>query len=365
MLQKRITERIKKQEQMAILRDELRQKPKLRYLFIELTDCCNLHCLHCGSNCCHKNSQFLRIDEIIRLICLVKEHEPYVHVCLSGGEPLLHPQFDTIIRKLHDSQLFWSVVTNGTLIDMSMARQLKESGVYSVSVSLDGGEVEHNELRQSQIAFSKAVSGIHNLRKCGITVQITTVVTKKNLHKLDSIYGLVKSLMPVSWKVVNIEPIGRATENQDLQLSREELLYLLDFIRIKRAEHLNNHGHMNVTFGCSHFLPLLYEEEVRESLFLCGAGITIAGIQCNGDISACLDIERRAELVQGNIYRDDFWNIWETKFHFFRKDRTEQSEICRNCKLHAICAGDSLHTWDFNKNGPKLCLMRNYSYNLI
>lgn len=347
---------------MAVLRKELRQKPKLRYLFIELTDCCNLHCLHCGSSCCRTNNQFLRFDEIIKLIRSVKAHDPYVHICLTGGEPLLHPQFEAIAQELYENQLFWSVVTNGTLIDASRARQLKENGVYSVSVSLDGEESEHNELRQSKTAFSKAVSGIQNLQNCGIAVQITTVVTKKNLHKLNRIYDLVRNLAADSWKVVNIEPIGRAIENQELQLSRKEFLFLLDFIREKRKQRHEKQTHINITFGCSHFLPLLYEEEVRKSLFICCAGITIAGIQCNGDIAACLDIERRPELVQGNLYQDDFWDVWKNRFQFYRKDRTEQSEFCRNCRMRMICAGDSLHTWDFLQNRPKFCLMQESSH---
>ena len=52
--------RVERQEQMAVLRERLRQSPKLRYLFFELTDCCNLHCLHCGSSCGDANGQFLR-----------------------------------------------------------------------------------------------------------------------------------------------------------------------------------------------------------------------------------------------------------------------------------------------------------------
>ena len=73
----------------------------------------------------------------------------------------------------------------------------------------------------------------------------------------------------------------------------------------------------------------------------------------HGDIGGCLDIERRPELIQGNVYKDDFVNIWENKFKSFRTDKTRQSSRCSVCEHRKICMGDSLHTWDFDKNEPR------------
>lgn len=353
-----IISRLQRQEQMSVIRESLRKNPELRYLYFELTDRCNLRCLHCGSSCGEDAGQFLDAGSVIRVIREAGEHSPMVHICLTGGEPLLHPQFEAIAKELKRDRLFWSVVTNATLINRDTAAQLRENSVYSVSVSLDGEEAEHNQLRRSEFAYRKAVSGIQCLLEQGIPVQVTTVVTRRTLHRLNRIYELVKALGVCSWKVINIEPIGRALQNQELLLTGEEFFSLLDFIAEKRAESREKNSPLHVTYGCSHLLPLRYEEEVRRSYFLCCAGITTAGIRSNGDVAACLDIERRPELVQGNIVRDSFWEIWENRFQFFRTDRTERSGLCRNCKLRQICAGDSLHTWDFEQNEPRVCLMK-------
>lgn len=88
---------------------------------------------------------------------------------------------------------------------------------------------------------------------------------------------------------------------------------------------------------------------------MCGAGILTASVRSNGDICACLDIENRPDLVQGNIKTDDFYDVWENGFHVFRRDRTAGCSDCINCSERFICGGDSTHTWDFDADKPLLC----------
>ena len=359
----RLIERREKQNAITSLRKHLWNNPELRYLFLELTDRCNLQCLHCGSSCSERNKEYLDADKVIEIVRSVSEYEPRVHICLTGGEPLLYPEFKRITKELAKTHVFWSLVTNATLVNDDIASLLEETGAYSVSVSLDGDVHAHNKLRQSETAYDRAIQGICCLRRHDIPVQITTVVNKDNLYDLEIIFEKVKKLGACSWKLVNMEPIGRARERGDMLLTRREFLYLLDYIRLKRKQMHDLDEDLNVTYGCSHLLPIMYEEEVRTSLFLCGAGTMIAGIQSNGDIAACLDIERRDELVQGNVYLDDFVNVWENRFQAFRRDRTEDSTMCQSCSYKETCAGDSFHTWDFEHRRPRMCLMQ-YSSNI-
>ena len=128
---------------------------------------------------------------------------------------------------------------------------------------------------------------------------------------------------------------------------------MFEFIRNKRYD---CYVSMDVTYGCSHYLTVEWEREVRDYYFLCGSGIYVAGILCNGDIYSCLDIERRPELVQGNIKTDDFVDVWENRFLPFRKDRTQTCRVCRECEDREFCAADSMHTWNFDEMEPGLCM---------
>ena len=98
--------------------------------------------------------------------------------------------------------------------------------------------------------------------------------------------------------------------------------------------------------------------EVRDFYFQCGAGILVGSIMANGDIGACLDIERRPELIQGNIRRDDFVDVWENRYQAFRRNRAEESAVCRDCEHREYCMGDSTHTWDFDRKEPRYCAVK-------
>lgn len=64
------------------------------------------------------------------------------------------------------------------------------------------------------------------------------------------------------------------------------------------------------------------------------------------------------ELIQGNVKNDDFVDVWENKFKWFRDLDKLKCKECKNCKDWKYCRGDSLDTWDFNNNRPKLCLSK-------
>ena len=111
-----------------------------------------------------------------------------------------------------------------------------------------------------------------------------------------------------------------------------------------------------MTYGCSHYLGLEWEREVRDWYFLCNAGVYVAGILSNGDISACLDIERRTETIQGNIFRDDFLDVWENGFSFFRRPLSERSAVCHGCSAEEFCAGGACHSWNYDRNEQMICM---------
>ncbi len=342
---------------LAQYRKLLFRKPGLRCLFIELTDRCNLNCRHCGSECDQAGSRFIESGPVLRMLDELSEdmgREEFM-ICVTGGEPLLHPDFERIIRKINECDIPWGMTTNATLINEAMAVKLKELRMGSISVSLDGLKEDHEWLRRVPGSFDKAVQGVKKLQALGIDVQITTVIHKRNFEKLEEIYRFMWELGVRSWRVINVDPIGRAGSTGSLFLDKDEIVRLLEFIREKRFRTDNP---MDVCYGCSHYLSFEYENETRDFYFQCGAGTTVAAILCNGDIYGCPDIERRPELVQGNIKTDRFSEVWYHRFRQYRYDRSELCEECRNCPEREYCGGDSMHTWDFDRNKPKLCLWR-------
>ena len=341
-------------QEIAEYRDYLREHPKLRFLFFELTDSCNLNCLHCGSNCLSSNSTFLDFGLIKKTLDEVAAvyNTKDIWVCLTGGEPFLHPDLVEIIRYSHQLGFSCGITSNGTLITEDLAVKIAEAGLDTITISIDGLEKSHETFRNRKGCFDLAIKGIENLRRVGIQAEALTVIHKKNIAELEDMFKFFSINHFYSWRVVNMEPIGRAKINDELLLDANELKRLLDFI----IEHRHSDPNIRISYGCSHFLPLKYEHEVREWYFFCTAGIGVASVMANGDIASCLDIERRPELVQGNVRTDDFVDVWENRFQIFRKDRTLESRICSSCKERKKCGGDSMHTWNFDLKEPNYCI---------
>ena len=340
---------------LATYQQKLMRKPKLRYIFFELTDQCNLKCLHCGSRCEPGKSQVLPLETIEKTLQSIagKCDPKNIMVCLTGGEPLLHPDLERIIQLSHTMGFPVGMTTNGTLIDDRKAESMYHSGLDTVAISIDGTRDVHDRFRCCEGSFERAVNGAGALKRHGIEPQAITVANKTNIHELKALGLFLQAEGFYSWRITNMDPIGRAQENTELLLDRNELFRLLEMIREMRYDPVNE---MEVTYGCSHFLTYQYEREVRDFYFQCIAGIQVGSVMANGDIGACLDIERRPDLIQGNIYKDDFMTVWENRFEAFRRNRAEESRVCSGCEYREVCMGDSTHTWNFDLNEPSYCI---------
>ena len=105
------------------------------------------------------------------------------------------------------------------------------------------------------------------------------------------------------WRLFTIFPVGRARNDESLRLTDGQFREVLEFIRRTRRE-----GRIDVSYACEGFLGR-YEGEVRDDFYQCAAGVSVASIRVDGAISGCTSI--RSNFHQGNIYRDDFWEVWQ------------------------------------------------------
>lgn len=346
-----------KTEHLTKLADHTRklyQRPELRKLFFELTLQCNERCFHCGSSCTAARGDELTREEWFRIIDEVKRDfgTKRLQLCITGGEPLLNRDFFDIMGHAHAQGFHWGMTSNATLITPEVAQRLAEVGMGTISVSIDGLRDTHDELRGLRGGYDRAMAGIQNLIDVGTfhAIQVTTVVNHGNIDQLDELFAIMDGLDIDSWRVINLEPIGRALLRPDLMLTPDDYRRLFDFIRAKRVQ-----GYP-LEYGCSHYLGLDYEAEVREWYWLCNAGVYTASIMANGDIGACLDIERRPETIQGNIRHDRLRDVWEGRFELFRRDLSDSNETCRACEHARFCRGDAHHSWDYDANHPMVCL---------
>jgi radical SAM protein with 4Fe4S-binding SPASM domain len=160
-----------------------------------------------------------------------------------------------------------------------------------------------------------------------------------------------------SWRLVSMDPIGRANENDNLSLNWQETKQLLDFIVSKNKE-----KKLELTYGCPWFLGLDYEKEVRKHYFYCRTWISVASILYNGDLFVCPNVPRIKKLMQGNIRTDNFADIWNNKYKEFRTTDRTKCDKCYMCEYWNFCLGWAFHTWNFEENKQNKC-MYNILYN--
>ncbi len=337
----------------------LSRKPILYNLFWETTLRCNAKCKHCGSRagevCGFKDE--LTAEEIENVLQSIanKYDASKILLNITGGEPLIRKDLFEVMDFAKKLGYHWGMTTNGILINDDVIQKMKDTKMATISISIDGMEKSHDEFRGVDGSYKKIIENIQKLKKAEFLdcLQVTTVVNKSNIKELDEMYNKMKELDIDSWRIVNIDPIGRASDNENLLLDNKDYQYLINFIAKKRKE-----SKVNVTYGCSHYLGLKYEKETRKNMFFCSAGFTTASILYNGDIFVCPNVERRKELIQGNIRQDDFIDIWENKFQWFRDLDKLKCKECQECDDWKYCRGDSLHTWDFKNQKPKICFKK-------
>ena len=322
---------------------------RLNYILWECTLRCNLSCLHCGSDCKKDSSVcdmpakdfFGALDSITDIL------EPNnTMIVLTGGEALLRKDIEQIGRQLYIRGFPWGIVTNGMMLNETKIASLLNSGLRSITVSLDGFENSHNWLRNNPKSFSNAVNGIKILAKTpDIAFDVVTCVNRKNYGQLNEFKEALIEWGVSRWRIFTVFPIGRAAEHKELQLEPREFKLLFDFIASTRKE-----GRITLNYGCEGYLGN-YEMEVRDNMFFCRAGINVASILADGSISACPNL--RDNFIQGNIYRDNFRDVWENRYSIFRNRRWTKTGICADCKSYKYCQGNGMHLRN-DKNGELL-----------
>lgn len=330
--------------------------PQLLGLFLEVTSRCNAKCAHCGSSCGNKIDPDEVSTETLKrtLFEISLKYDPRtVFLSVTGGEPLMRKDLFDLMKYATDLGYKWGITTNGMLFTEKTYKMIEETKMATVSISIDGMKKTHESFRGVPNCFDRITEVLKRLQKIPTiqTVQVTTVANEKNLDELDEIYQYVQDIGITNWRLITVDPIGRAGENDEILLTPEHFKYVLDYIKEKRLE-----NKIKVEYGCSHYLGLDYEKEVRGHYFTCQAGLTIGSILSNGDIYVCPNVPRIPELIQGNIKTDSFVEVWENKYKEFRTDKRLKSEKCKKCKNWKYCLGDSFHTFNFEDNMPNICI---------
>jgi radical SAM protein len=192
-------------------------------VFVELTQACDLVCLHCRA-CAQMrpDPRELGPAEARLLMDQLAEFPKPPMVVLTGGDPLKRADIFDLVEYGVGRGLSISVTPSATpLATADAIRRLRDSGVSRVAVSLDGADAAtHDAFRGVAGSYQRTLEILTAARSLGIPLQVNTTVTPANHQQIDALADLLAEQGIVLWSVFFLVPVGRG--NAIARLAREE-----------------------------------------------------------------------------------------------------------------------------------------------
>lgn len=166
------------------------------YFFqLDLTNICNEKCIHCYHPFDkYDYSHEMSTEDIKMLVDNIYDLGVF-SVTLSGGECLTRRDFLEILSYIADKGMLTSIYTNGTLINDTLIKHIKDSRVDMVSISLYGDTPDiHDGITQIKGSFERTLTGIQLLKTYDIPFELKCVLLAKNIDRINDIRKLCKSL---------------------------------------------------------------------------------------------------------------------------------------------------------------------------
>jgi len=349
--------------------EELIRKHPLQIISWEATRRCNLNCVHCGSPAEEVSlKDELTGEEVVeafRQIANDFDMSQFRHINITGGEPFVRDDFVSILEEIAKFPFYRNIdiQTNGIFIAdyPEILKDLKHFGVTGLGISIDGLHETHDEFRKRHGAFAKAFYTAKLSVQNDYVVTVSVVAHSKNVDEIPELYEIVKKeIKPRIFRVMTIDPIGRAEFDHDYMLSPDQLRKVIDFLNYEYKNTCSTYSDpksMMVELGCGGWMGKEMEGMLRPFIFHCIAGINNLGILFDGKLASCSNISR--DFIEGDLRKERIKYVWEKRYKRYRNFDWKKVGECAICDQWEFCHGGPMHKRSIHAN--KLdCLFKVY-----
>lgn len=193
---------------------------------------CNFRCEHCCITKLRrkKGERCFTIDDVKELSRQADEMG-LAHIVITGGEPLVFPDFDDIVKAIDPQKFYITSDTNGWFLDAERAKHLKSIGVDKIQLSLDSlSASKHDEFRRKKGSHERAVRAIDAVLNAGLNIILATVVTKQRVRSQEFIdYLEFAKGIGIAVFVTYAKPVGDWEGNFDVLVTRDDMDYVREF----------------------------------------------------------------------------------------------------------------------------------------
>ncbi|RCW29644.1 radical SAM/SPASM domain-containing protein [Marinilabilia salmonicolor] len=324
------------------LEEHFKGKPQLTNLHLEIISKCNERCIHCYIP--HDNKISYMKPDLFHDILNQCVKMNVLNLTLSGGEPLLHKNFCDYLRKCREYDFSVNVLSNLTLLNDEIIKEMKLNPLLSVQVSLYSMNSDiHDRITQMKGSFEKTKNAILTLVQNEIPMQLSCPIMKQNkLSYGEVIKWAEKHNIPVGDDYGIIAEYNHTNENLKCRLSIEEIKKVVEDKVANDAKYLEQ---------------ILSEAEKKKDNkandSVCSVCRSTICISHNGDVYPC---EGWQDYTVGNIKETSLHEIWENseRNQFLRSLRNQDFPQCIKCPDKEYCNMCMVRNANENPTGDPL-----------
>lgn len=208
---------------------------------------CNFLCEHCSIlRFQGKEEKHAFTVADVRELSRQADEMGLAHFVITGGEPLVFPDFDELVAAIDPQKFYITSDTNGWHLDAERARHLKAIGIDKIQLSLDSLDAaEHDAFRRKPGSHARALRAIDAALAAGLNIIIQTVVSKQRVRSQEFIdfleFGKARG---IGIFVTFAKPVGAWEGNFEVLVDRDDMNYLREL-----EKHYNVFTHLTPAYG--------------------------------------------------------------------------------------------------------------------
>jgi radical SAM protein with 4Fe4S-binding SPASM domain len=316
-----------------------------------ITERCSNRCRHCymfdEKTYCGEREKEFDIQGLLTILDSIAEFEEkwqarVKNFAITGGDPLLHPDWILLLKELKARNKIITIMGNPESLTEESLAVLKETGVMSFQMSLDGLEDRHDYFR-SPGSFQRTLEGIKKLQSVPLRTSIMFTLFPENKDELIPLLNFAVKELGVDAFGFDVGVYSGNAASLERGHNREEIQRIFSSY-LAEKERLKKEGYTTRITAKSNLFRLLRFEEGRfypsnipevSVVSGCLIGWTSVPILSDGTVLAC----RRFPLKAGKMPEQSFEEIFLSSELYRKFRRAHYYAGCGECGFYQQCRG--------------------------